>query len=135
MSRRREGGASYLDQQRALLENMLQVTREQRRCLIEGDLKGVEQSNRLLGALLDSQQALHREGPPPQEPADHKLINYIRGLAQQLQRESRTNYLLACRGAEFTRFSLSLLMESIAPEHIKAAAVSPTSPRVLDRPA
>jgi hypothetical protein len=114
---------------------MLQVTREQRRGLIEGDLKGVEQSNRLLGALLDSQQALHREGPPPHESADHKTIAYLRELAQQLQRESRTNYLLACRGAEFTRFSLSLLMESVAPEHAQAAAASPAAPRVLDRPA
>jgi len=134
MAKRSEGGPSYLERQRALLENMLQVTRQQRRCLIEGDLRGVEQSNRLLGALLESQQALNAEGPDPREPADHSLLSDLRELAQQLQRESRTNYLLACRGAEFTRFSLSLLTESMM-EPARAPATSPSAPQVMDKPA
>lgn len=105
------GKARYLERQRALLENMLRVTREQRRCLIDGDLKGLEQTNRLLGSLLESQEDLHGTGPLPEEAADHTLLSELRALAFQLHRESRTNYLLACRGAEFTRFSLSVLAQ------------------------
>lgn len=131
------GEAAYLERQRALLENMLRVTKEQRRCLIDGDLKGLEQTNQLLGSLLESQEELHKTGPLPEEPADHTLLSELRALAFQLHRESQTNYLLACRGAEFTRFSLSILSQpgdpaaSLEGEGAPGAGVS----GLVDRPA
>jgi hypothetical protein len=126
----------YLQRQRALLENLLQVTREQRRCMIDGDLKGLEETNKLLGSLLESQENLHAGGPMPEEGADARLLAELRRLAQQLRRESHTNYLLACRGAEFTRFSLSVLGHPEAGDGTAdGAAQTAEAPRLVDRPA
>jgi len=108
------GRTSFLERQRAMLENMLRVTMQQRRCLIEGDLRGMERTNRLLGALLESQAEL-REAGTRLVFADEaiEMVAELRRLAEELQKESRTNYLLACRGAEFARFSLAMLGEAI----------------------
>jgi hypothetical protein len=125
-----EGERSFLLDLERLLQRMLQTMRYQRRCLIEGNLKGVESSNRLLGALVESQRELQAGGPSPEEAADHHALARVRQLADQLQRESRTNYLLACRGAELTRLSLSLLTDSLhGPARSKSLC------RALDRPA
>jgi hypothetical protein len=114
VSDRAARSSAYLERQRAILYHMLTVTREQRRCLIEGDLKGLEETNRLLGSLLDTQQALHREPHDSDDSADPSalsasLLEELHCLAHQLRQESRTNYLLACRGAAFANLSVSLL--------------------------
>lgn len=135
------GGANrspYLERQRALLYNMLRMTREQRRCLIEGDLKGTEEANHLLGALLSCQEKLHHEGPAATEPADHLILEELRQLATDLQRESRANYLLACRGAQLTNFSLALLTgadDDQAPPSDYEPAATPAPANLMDRPA
>ncbi len=148
MPMRHRGGRGrrppHLERQRALLQNMIQVTREQRRYLIEADLRRVEQTNRLLGALLESQKALHEESTLQEDAAesedsvDQEAAAELRELAQTLRQESRTNYLLACRGAEFARFSLSLLAEAGEDgeegKQPEAEAV-PRRPRLVDRPA
>jgi hypothetical protein len=131
-------GSPYLERQRALLYNMLRVTREQRRCLIDGDLKGIEEANHLLGTLLSCQEKLHHEGPAATEPADHLILEEIRQLAADLQRESRANYLLACRGAQLTNFSLSLLTgadDDQAPPSDYEPAPTPAPANLMDRPA
>jgi len=128
----------YLERQRALLYNMLQVTREQRRCLIDGDLKGIEEANRLLGSLLDCQEDLRSEAAELERPADHLLLEDLRRLAQELQRESRTNYVLACRGSQFTNFSLALLTGAADGEASASDGEAPGAPaqaNVMDRPA
>jgi len=128
----------YLERQRAILYHMLTVTREQRRCLIQGDLKGLEETNRLLGSLLDSQQELHRQVPDSKETVDPNLIDELRSLAQELRQESRTNYLLACRGAQFANLSVSLLTgadDIASTSRDQDAAASASRPHLVDRPA
>ncbi|HUU55677.1 MAG TPA: hypothetical protein VMY87_12225 [Armatimonadota bacterium] len=129
----------YAIRQRALLENMLRVTQEQRRYLIEGDMKRVEQMNSLLGALLESQKALNEEPLEPGEGADEGTAAELRRLAEELRQESRRNYLLACRGAEFAGFSLCLLTEATEEKAAlgrdEGTEGRPNGPRVVDRPA
>jgi len=103
------GDNLHLDRQRALFEEMLRLTLEQRRYLIDGDLKGLEESNRLLGLLLERQAQLHREFTDYEGCADARRLAKLRQLADELKAESRTNYLLACRGAQFLEFSASAL--------------------------
>jgi len=100
---------SCLDRQLALFEQMLRLMHEQRRYLINADTKGLEEANRLLGELLERQAALHREFTDFETCADPETLAQIRLLAAQLREESRTNYLLACRGAQFLDFSISTL--------------------------
>jgi len=123
------GGSSFLERQQAMLENMLRVTMQQRRCLIEGDLRGMERTNRLLGALLESQAELREARPELGGEASVERVAELRRLAEELQRESRTNYLLACRGAEFARFSLAMLGEAVEGSAMEA------QPRLVDHPA
>jgi len=97
--------------QRDLLEEMLRVTREQRRCLISGDLRGLDRANRDLADLLERQESCRdqvmRLGQMPAcAPAE---IDDVRQLARRLRNETRANYLLASRGAQFARHSLSLI--------------------------
>jgi hypothetical protein len=128
-----------LERQRALLLNMIRLTHEQRRYLVQGDLKRVEQTNRLLGALLESQNSLNEDATEWGKASEEEAAELGR-LAEELQKESRRNYLLACRGAEFARFSLSLLTEA-DPEGGGADgaedgdARSHKGPRLMDRPA
>ena len=136
-----EGGGgrpSYVERQRTLLLNMIRLTHEQRRWLVQGDLKRVEQSNRLLGALLESQNALNEEATEWGEASEEEATE-LRRLAEELQTESRSNYLLACRGAEFARFSLSLLteadLEGEADGPEDGGAQRRKGPRLVDRPA
>lgn len=129
---------SHAVRQRALLLNMIRVTHEQRRYLVQGDLKRVEQTNRLLGALLEAQSALNEEATEA-EGASEEDVAELRRLAAELQMESRRNYLLACRGAEFARFSLSLLTEA-DPEGMadgtgEGGGRRHKGPRLVDRPA
>ena len=134
---------AYLERQRVLLYHMLTVTREQRRCLIEGDLKGLEETNRLLGSLLETQQALHCEAPNPDDDtadpaltADPTLIEELHCLAHELRQESRTNYLLACRGAAFANLSVSLLVGADRQSGSdQVGAPAPSRPHLMDRPA
>lgn len=130
--------ASHAVRQRALLLNMIRVTHEQRRYLVQGDLKRVEQTNRLLGALLDSQNGLNDEATEAGGTSEEEAAELCR-LAKELQTESRRNYLLACRGAEYARFSLSLLTESEVEGDSggldDAGARPPRGPRLVDRPA
>ena len=131
-------GASPLERQRALLYHMLTVTREQRRHLIDGDMEQLEETNRLLGSLIESQQALHGElrEVDQQAEADPELLEELRSLAQQLQQESRTNYLLACRGAQFANLSISLLTGAQEPADDDADAPSPRDQsHLMDQPA
>ena len=132
------GRHSHLERQRALLLNMIRLTHEQRRYLVQGDLKRVEQTNRLLGALLESQNALNEDATEWGEASEEEEAD-LRRLAEELQTESRRNYLLACRGAEFARFSLSLLTEADLEGGAGGAedgdARSQKGPRLVDRPA
>jgi len=142
MSRRHGVGGggrhSHLERQRALLLNMIRLTHEQRRYLVQGDLKRVEQTNRLLGALLESQNALNEDATEWGKASEEEATE-LRRLAEELQTESRRNYLLACRGAEFARFSLSLLTEADpeggATGMDDGGARPPRGPRLVDRPA
>ena len=173
--------SAHLERQRGLLEQMLKATRDQRRCLVEGDMKGLEETNRVLGLLLERHADLQRQrseqtGDPHQPAsdlawaalrADRRLpdatpgwqpglgLQELRLLARELQKESRTNYLLACRGAQFANFSISLLSpakDAGAAEHPanpseEAASAdihdessagrqaSPDRPHLMDRPA
>jgi len=137
MSTRSPGGGryegSYLPRQRALLYRMLHVTREQRRCLIEGDVKGLSQTNRLLRELLESHVELHRRFPDWEGCPDGAVLAELRELARLLQEESRTNYFLACRGAQFAEFSLAMASRDASEDgQTGLAAYAATSPRVLD---
>jgi phosphatidylserine/phosphatidylglycerophosphate/cardiolipin synthase-like enzyme len=123
---------SYLARQRALLARLLQATREQRRHLVDGDIKGLAHSNRVLRDLLDRQTELQRQFRGRQDSGENG-IEEMRQLARELQTESRANYLLACRGAQFTDFSLALLdRESEVAGRGRDAAGSACSPRLLD---
>ena len=138
MSRRHGVGGggrhSQMERQRAVLLNMIRLTHEQRRYLVQGDLKRVEQTNRVLGALLESQKGLNDEAAEAGGMSEEDAAQLTR-LAEELQRESRRNYLLACRGAEFARFSLSLLAEADAEGDADGEAGPPGGPRLVDRPA
>jgi len=129
---------SHAVRQRALLLNMIRLTHEQRRYLVQGDLNRVEQTNRLLGALLEAQNALNEDATEWGEASEEEATE-LRRLAEELQTESRRNYLLACRGAEFARFSLSLLTESDGEGGVDGMddgdARPPRVPRLVDRPA
>lgn len=129
--------SSHLERQRAILYHMLRVTREQRRCLVEGDLEGIGETNRLLASLLDSQDALRRDSAGMHGDADPHLIAELRSLAQDLRDESKANYLLACRGAQFADLSISLLTGTPgAARSEDPDAVNPQTPsHVMDRPA
>jgi hypothetical protein len=129
---------SHAVRQRALLLNMIRLTHEQRRYLVQGDLKRVEQTNRLLGALLESQNSLNEDATEWGKASEEEAAE-MRRLAEELQTESRRNYLLACRGAEFARFSLSLLTEADpeggADGMDDDGGRAPRGPRLVDRPA
>jgi hypothetical protein len=115
---------------------MLALTREQRRYLIEGDVRGLEETNGLLGALLASSEALRERLPEPTGPADHRTLADLRELAVELQRESRVNYVLACRGAEFAQHTLALIHEATEGETtVTAGARRRDGLRLIDRPA
>ena len=130
--------ASQLERQRALLYHSLNFSLEQRRHLIDGDMEQLEETNRLLGSLIESQQALHGElrDSDQQAETDPELLEELHSLAQQLQQESRTNYLLACRGAQFANFSISLLTGARDPADDDADAPSPPDQsHLMDQPA
>ena len=112
------------DQQRALLEQMLVLTRRQREHLIEGDIKRLAEVNRRLGELLERQKAIAPHPPAAGAPA----LAELRRLAQQLQEEGRANYFLACRGAQSAGFSLALACAGEDPNSY-GPAPSPTAGR------
>jgi|GEM_PF-3411061 len=99
----RKNCGSYLERQRTLLEKMLAATLEQRRSLIEGDVRGLERTSATLQSLIASQEQLRGEGPEPCEEASHRVIWDLRRLAEELQRETRANYVLVCRGTAFAQ--------------------------------
>jgi hypothetical protein len=115
--------AGLLERQRVLLHDMLRVTLEQRRHLIDADVRGLEAANQRLSRLLERQQELHRELHSVGDAPDPQTLTQLRCLADRLKVESRANYLLACRGAQFADLSLSLLQgggssgdDAVAPE-------------------
>lgn len=122
----------YIDRQHVLLDDMLRVTLEQRRCLIKGDVKGLDTTNRRLGKLLERQADLHREHPSLEEMPRPEVFEELRRLTQQLREESRTNYLLACRGAQFADLSLSLLQSAASEGDPPADSTASTSIRLVD---
>ena len=69
---------SHAVRQRALLLNMIRVTHEQRRYLVQGDLKRVEQTNRLLGALLEAQNALNEEATEAEGASEEDVAELLR---------------------------------------------------------
>jgi hypothetical protein len=107
-----------------LLERVREAMGEQRQCLIAGDASGLGRANRVLGDLVEQQRALCREGLEDNEEAEG-----VRRLAEEVREEVHTNYLLACRGAQFADFTLSLLCGGRAPE---PAAEGRRGARVLD---
>ncbi len=129
-----EEGAAYLSRQHALLRQMLQVTHRQRRYLVEGDLKGLDETNRLLGHLLERQSALHSEYAHLEGSLDccAAELEQLRRLACRLQEESRTNYLLACRGVQFAQVAIAALGGEPGPSHSGDAR---SAAGLLDRPA
>lgn len=114
------------DQQRALLEQMLVLTRRQREHLIGGDIKRLAEVNRRLGELLERQRAIPPHPPAANTPAEARALTELRRLAQQLQEEGRANYFLACRGAQFAGFSLALACAGENPNSY-GPAPSPTA--------
>jgi hypothetical protein len=131
-----EGRSStYLQRHRALLESILALTHQQRRCLIDGDVLGLEEANRLLGVLLDSSEVLRGDLPQPTGPADRAVLADLRELTSELQRESRVNYILACRGEEFAQHTLDLIQQAVGGDGPTAAGQTGESaaPRPADR--
>ena len=102
------GVRASADQQRSLLAQMLVLTRRQREHLIGGDIKRLNEVNRLLGELLERQRAMPQHPPAADTREQARALAELRRLAQQLREEGRANYLLACRGAQFADFSLAL---------------------------
>jgi hypothetical protein len=102
-------GRSYPALQRALLDSLLATTREQRRHLISGDVRVLSEVNKRLQDLLERQADLRRKFPPSSEWLESPQLEEVRRLARQLQEESRTNYVLACRGLQFADFSLAVI--------------------------
>ena len=82
---------------------------EQRGHLITGDLVQLQRTNRLLNRLLDQQDDLRREFDGCCETFQPDELAEVHRLAAELREASRTNYLLACRGAQYAEFSLSLV--------------------------
>ena len=129
---------SFASRQRGLLLNMIRLTHEQRRYLVSGDLKRVEQTNRMLGALLESQSALNDDASGTDGVSEEQAAE-LRRLADELQTESRRNYVLACRGAEFARMSISLLTQADVEGEVDVTGDGGASegkgPRLVARPA
>ena len=102
---------------RALLERMLEVVREQRRYLIEGDIAGLAETSRLLETLVEMVGRPAGAGSPPHRPApllpseqaSALETQELRELTQQLRAEGHINYLLACRGMQFVDSALSVV--------------------------
>jgi len=101
--------ASYADRQRHLFARLLLAMRAQRACLISGDAVRLEQANRAVSRLLEKQQRLSRESSDLAVAPDPDTLAELRRLAANLRQESHINYLLACRGLQFTDFRVSLL--------------------------
>lgn len=131
------GAGGYLSRQILLFEEMLRATREQQRYLMAANTQGLNESNRVLAELLERQERLRHEfldrghGSPSswelEARAQPQLMAQVRRLAGELREASQTNYLLACRGVQFTDFSLSLLAGR--------EAAGQDEPETHDRPA
>lgn len=132
---------AYLSRQRALLQELLRVTRQQRRCLIEGEIAELEHVNQLLGELLGRQSELHATFVELQDDTteltreERQVLDELRILATELKRESRTNYLLASRGAQFAGFALALLAGGNGGASASPETEATQSLRLMDRPA
>lgn len=132
---------AYLSRQRALLQELLRVTRQQRRCLIEGEIAELEHVNQLLGELLGRQSELHETFVELQDETteltleERQVLDELRILATELKRESRTNYLLASRGAQFAGFALALLAGGNGRASGSPEADLTERLRLMDRPA
>lgn len=98
------GGAAQPSaaESRALLARMLEVLREQRRHLIEGNVAGLAETSALLHTLVE--MAGGKAGEGAFDAADGELGE----LAERVRTEGRINYLLACRGARFAEAALSV---------------------------
>ncbi len=101
--------ANYADRQRHLFTRLLLAMRAQRACLISGDATRLEQANRAVSRLLEKQQRLSREIGELALAPDPDTLAELKRLAADLRQESHVNYLLACRGLQFTDFRVSLL--------------------------
>ena len=100
---------NYPDRQRHLFVRLLLAMRAQRACLISGNAARLEQANRAVSRLLDKQQRLSREAGDLAVAPDPDTMAELRRLAADLRQESHINYLLACRGLQYTDFRVSLL--------------------------
>ena len=133
--------SAYPARQRALLQELLRVTRQQRRWLIEGEIAELEHVNQLLGDLLARQSELHETFAELQDddseltPEELQVLDELRLLATELKRESRTNYLLASRGAQFAGFALALLAGGNGGTSGSPETDSREGLHVMDRPA
>jgi len=133
--------SNYLWRQRALLQELLRVTRQQRRCLIEGEIAELEHVNQLLGDLLARQSELHETFTDLQDeateftPEELQVLDQLRVLAIELKQESRTNYLLASRGAQFAGFALALLAGGNGGASGSPETDWTEGPHLMDRPA
>ncbi len=122
-------GEPDVARQRALLEQMLDTVREQRRHLIQGNAAGLAETSKLLEGLLARQRTLTNgraarpdSSPPPSELQD---------LTRLLQAEGHMNYLLACRGMQHVEMALVAAaggQQDVGPD----AGDAPESPRILD---
>ena len=133
--------SAYLARQRGLLQELLRITRQQRRWLIEGEIAELEHVNQLLGDLLARQSELHEVFADLQNdateltPEELEVLDELRALAIELKRESRTNYLLASRGAQFAGFALALLAGGNGGAAGSPETDSTKGLRLIDRPA
>lgn len=121
-------GEPDVARQRALLEQMLDTVREQRRHLIQGNVAGLAETSKLLERLLARQRTLTNaraarpdSSPPPSELQD---------LTRLLQAEGHMNYLLACRGMQHVEMALAA--SGGEPDGGPDAGDAPESPRILD---
>lgn len=122
---REEAAVFHISRQRVLLERLFEVIQEQRRYLIAGDIAGLGRTSHWLGELLGQQQALSERslGTVAHSKPQRQQIERLRQLTQQLQNEGRINYLLACRGAQFAEFMLSLACGKHQDDEEAAAAL------------
>jgi hypothetical protein len=133
--------SDYLWRQRALLQELLRVTRQQRRCLIEGEIAELEHVNQLLGDLLARQSELHetftdlQDDPAELTLEETRVLDELRLLATELKQESRTNYLLASRGSQFAGFALALLAGGNGETSASLETDSMEGLHLMDRPA
>lgn len=125
--RRRADTAGYLARQRALFECMLRAMHEQREHLINGDAVQLERANRLLNRLLEQQEHLRRELDGCCEAFEPAELAHVHRAAAELRHISRANYLLACRGAQYADFSLSLVVDADAQPEQSEHAVNKLS--------